>query len=357
MMIFIIAFVFALAATAILVWPVRYIARRFGFIDTPHIVERKLHNVPAPLLGGLAMFVVFFIGAYFFRDIWIPKIETRFIWLILASSIVLMLAGIIDDKKNLKPAWQTFFVALAAIIVILGGMSIRQITNPFGGIIELAGTVIPINLGFFTYNFLFIADIITFFWLAGMMFTTKLLDGLDGLVSSLTMVGAIVIALFTLFTKFYQPEVAILASLLAGCCAGFLLWNWHPAKIFLGEGGSLWTGFMLGVLGIISGSKIATTLLVLGVPAMDMLWVIIRRAFFNHTKITEGDRGHLHYRLMKSGLTQNQTVMLFNIMGGVFGIAGLYLSRMLKIYALLLVVVLTVIVGWATVYYFRENKK
>ena len=190
-----------------------------------------------------------------------------------------------------------------------------------------------------------------------MMFTTKLLDGLDGLVSSLTMVGAIVIALFTLFTKFYQPEVAILAALLAGCCAGFLLWNWHPAKIFLGEGGSLWTGFMLGVLGIISGSKIATTLLVLGVPAMDMLWVIIRRAFFNHTKITEGDRGHLHYRLMKSGLTQNQTVMLFNIMGGVFGIAGLYLSRMLKIYALLLVVVLTVIVGWATVYFFREKKK
>src|SRR3989344_1281918 len=194
-MIFITAFILSLSATAILVWPVRYIARRFGFIDAPHIFERKLHSVPTPLLGGLAMFIIFFIGAYIFRDVWMTKIEPRLLWLIFASSIVLCFAGIIDDKKNLKPVWQTFFVSLAAIIVIMGGLSVRQITNPFGGIIELAGTVIPINLGFFTYNFLFIADIITFLWLSSMMFTTKLLDGLDGLVSSLTMVGAIVIAL------------------------------------------------------------------------------------------------------------------------------------------------------------------
>ncbi len=354
-MIFIIASVFALALTAILVWPVRVLARHFGFIDEPYIIERKQHQEKTPLLGGVAMFVVFFIGVYAFRGMWMEKISPVSLWLVLVSSVVLMLAGLLDDKKNLSPAWQTFFVSLAAGIVIVGGLSVRQMTNPFGGIIELAGTPIPINLGFFTYKFLWLADIITFLWLSGMMLTTKLLDGLDGLVTSLTMVGAIVITLFTLFTKFYQPEVAILATLLAGACAGFLLWNWHPAKIFLGEGGSLWTGFMLGVLGIISGSKIATTLLVLGVPMLDMIWVIIRRTFYGHTKLTEGDRGHLHYRLIESGLTVNQTVILFNIIGGVFGILGLYLSQLLKIYALVLVVVLTTIVGWATVFYFRKK--
>lgn len=354
-MIFIAIFIFALFITALLVWPVRAIALRYRLVDLPASLDRKQHRETTPLLGGISMMVVFFLGAYFFRDFWIDKISPTALWLVFVASVVLMIGGWLDDKKSLAPKWQALFIALAALIVIMGGLSVRFITNPFGGIIDLVGQEIPINLGFFTYNFLFIADIITFLWLNGMMYTTKLLDGLDGLVTSLTMVGALVIALFTLFTKFYQPEVAVLASLLAGCCAGFLLWNWHPAKIFLGEGGSLWTGFMLGILGIISGSKIATTLLVVGVPVLDMIWVIVRRAWYRHTKITAGDRGHLHYRLLESGLTQNQTVMLFNIMGGVFGIAGLYLSQMLKIYALLLVIILTAVVGWATVYYFRRK--
>ena len=114
------------------------------------------------------------------------------------------------------------------------------------------------------------------------MYTTKFLDGLDGLVSGLSVIGGLIVAGLCLFTKFFQPEIATISLIFAGACAGFLIFNFYPAKIFLGEGGSLFCGFILGTLAIISGGKIATTLLILGIPILDLIWVILRRLIGEH---------------------------------------------------------------------------
>ncbi len=144
-----------------------------------------------------------------------------------------------DDKYNLAPQQQIIFPLLAIALLIFGGVGIERISNPFGGQIDLD-------------SFAFISQGLLIVWALGMMYTTKLLDGVDGLVSGVGAIGALVIFLFTLTTRYFQPDIALAAVLLLGSLSGFLIFNWHPAKIFLGEGGSLLIGYILGVLAIIS---------------------------------------------------------------------------------------------------------
>ena len=129
-----------------------------------------------------------------------------------------------------------------------------------------------------------------------MMYTTKLLDGVDGLVSGLGVIGGFVIFLFTATTNYFQPDIALASAIFGGASLGFLIFNWHPAKIFLGEGGSLLIGYILGVLAIISGGKIAIALLILGIPILDVLWTIIRRLLKKQNPFKFSDKLHLHHR-------------------------------------------------------------
>jgi UDP-GlcNAc:undecaprenyl-phosphate GlcNAc-1-phosphate transferase len=133
-----------------------------------------------------------------------------------------------------------------------------------------------------------------------MMFTTKFLDGLDGLVSGIVTIAAGVIFIVSIQPQWFDPNVALLSIVFAGTCLGFLVWNFNPAKIFLGEGGSLVTGFILGCLAIISKSKIAITLMVVGIPMIDVVRVMIMR-LRKGKPVYIGDREHLHYRLLESG--------------------------------------------------------
>jgi UDP-GlcNAc:undecaprenyl-phosphate GlcNAc-1-phosphate transferase len=176
------------------------------------------------------------------------------------------------------------------------------------------------------------------------MFTTKILDGLDGLVTGVIGIGAILIFFVANQGQLPQPEVAILAIILFGTCLGFLIWNWHPAKIFLGEGGSLLTGFLLGALAIISGSKIATTLLVMGVPMLDVIRVVIIRIRKGNS-IFVGDNEHLHFRLLVSGFNQRQAVLLLYAISFTFGMTTLFLQDSQKIIALLFLFVLMILAG------------
>ena len=183
----------------------------------------------------------------------------------------------------------------------------------------------------------------------GMMFTTKLLDGLDGLTSGIATIGAFIIFVLSLTDKTFQPDVALLAVVFAGACAGFLFLNAYPAKIFLGEGGSLWVGFMLGMLAIISGGKVATALLIMGIPILDVIWVIIRRLFFEHKSIGRGDSKHLHFRLLTAGLSHRQSVLLLWGFAGLFGLASLFLQTRGKVYSLVVLVLVMIILGlWST---------
>ncbi len=343
------AYFFTTFILAILVTPVVHIVmRRLGVIDRPKTAERKIHKKPVPLGGGWVIFISFFVSLgiavtsthIFGYDIAKKQLVGLFI-----GSLILMIGGMLDDKFNLKARYQLIFPIIAALTIIGFGVGPHQFTNPLGGGLDLSGYKISIDgLG----NWFVIADTIVFLWLMGMMFTTKFLDGLDGLVTGIVGIGAIIIYFLSRQPQWYQPEVAPTAIIFAGACLGFLVWNWHPAKIFLGQGGSLITGYILGVLAIISGGKVATTLLVMGIPALDVLRVIIMR-IKNKKSIFVGDDEHLHYRLIGSGLHHRQTVALFYTISLVFGVSALFLHSAYKLIAFMVLLVVMAVVGaWMT---------
>ena len=337
---FISAFFLSLFLTLV----VRKNAIRLGIVDEPG-GERKIHSKNVPLLGGTAIFFSFFIVLFFARaQILSGNLRINH-WLgLFAGACFLMLGGFLDDKYNLKAKQQIIWPILAALAVIAGGVGIEKITNPFGGFLFLDAWKIPVLAwaGKMHY-FVVISDLLIFAWLMGMMYTTKLLDGLDGLVTGVTAIGAIMIFLFTQTEKYFQPDIGIAALILAGACVGFLVFNWHPAKIFLGEGGSLLLGFILGVLAIISGGKIAIALLVMGLPILDVAWTIIRRMIAGQNPFKFSDKKHLHFRLLGLGLGQRKTVLIYYAFAAVFGLSALFLQSLGKLLALMALIIIMII--------------
>jgi len=320
--------------------------RKFGIIDKVSKEKRKIHKRPIALGGGLAIFFSFFLSvflAWIFGDNFYYDIVFRNLLGLFLGSLFLVVGGILDDKYVLKPKIQILFPVLAAMTIIFSGIGPHIISNPFGGVIHL--DFWQINFGNFG-KLVVLADVLVFFWLMGMMFTTKFLDGLDGLVSGIVFIGACVLFFFSLQTNWFQPDVALLSIILAAAVLGFLVWNWFPAKIFLGEGGSLLTGFLLGTLAIISGSKIAITLLVMAIPILDVARVIWARFKKGHP-IYLGDREHLHFRLLDTGLSQKQAVLLFYAISLLFGLSALFLQSSQKFLALILLfVIMILLVIW-----------
>ncbi len=345
---FLLTFVISFFLTAL----VKDVMARLGVVDKPKAKSRKIHKKKIPLGGGLAIFLSFFIVSgyllcysdFMARDITGTQMLGLFI-----GGLFLMIGGFLDDKYSLCARAQIIFPILAALSIIVFGIGPRVITNPLGGTITLDYKLAVIGLG----NWIIVADILVFFWLLGVMFTTKFLDGLDGLVAGVVSIGALIIFFLSLQSQWYQPEVAMLAIVFSAACLGFLVWNWHPAKIFLGEGGSLFTGFMLGSLAIISGGKIAITLLVIGIPMLDVARVMIRRMQKNKP-IYLGDQEHLHFKLLESGLTQKQAVLLMYSISFLFGFTALFLQSSQKLIALVFLLALMLLLGvWFS---FRDKK-
>lgn len=304
---------------------VKRAAKSSDVLDRPDAI-RHLHKRPVPLLGGVALFVSWWsVVAYlvFFNPLFgIERIKDKLVAAFFASLIILIV-GIADDIKGIPAKLRLFLTAASIVIAILLGVGIDKVTNPLGGVIYLST---------------FLGNVLVFFWLLLIMYTTKITDGLDGLSTGIVAIGSLMIYFMTRSGKFYQPNVALLALIFAAVCFGFLIFNFHPASIFLGEGGSLFIGFLLGVLAIISGGKIATALLVISVPALDVARVVYRR-FKAGQPIFEGDRRHLHYQLVDSGLKQSTVVLLFYLLAAIFGGLGLLLQSGQKIFVLALIVV------------------
>lgn len=311
---------------------IRKVALTRNIVDEPGL-ERKVHTEGVPLLGGVGIFLAFFLVLFFFRERVFVYDLAIFNWFgVFAGSLVLIVGGYLDDRYNLPPLKQILFPALAAICVILGGVEVSKMTNPISGDYIYLSSLVS---GFFI-----------FLWLMGSMYTTKLLDGLDGLVSGVVGIGAIVIFIFTNISKYYQPDIGLVSLILAGACAGFLVLNWHPAKIFLGEGGSLFLGFMIGVLAIISGGKVAIALLVMGIPIIDTAWTITRRLLKGGNPLLLADRLHLHHLLNDSGLGVRKTVLLYYLVATLFGVVALFLQswgKLLLLLALLIIMITCVI--------------
>jgi len=296
-------------------------------------------------MGGVAIFLSFFIillvAKYFSLLPGLVPSNKNLIGMIIAASF-LMIGGFLDDKYQLSPLQQFIWPVLACLSIIISGIGITFMNNPFGsGYLYFDTIKIEIlRLDGIPYYFTPFSDALTFLWLLLLMYSTKLLDGLDGLVSGVTVIGALSITALCLFTQFYQPDIATMSLILAGAFLGFLVFNFHPAKIFLGEGGSLLAGFFLGVLAIISGSKFATTFLILGLAVLDLISVVFQRFFEKRYSLFNSDKKHLHFRLLEAGFSHRLAVIFYWSIALIFGAIALFLRTQGKVIALLILIVL-----------------
>jgi UDP-GlcNAc:undecaprenyl-phosphate GlcNAc-1-phosphate transferase len=317
---FALAFLISFVATFL----VSRIAVRKKILDMPDN-DRKLHKTPTPTLGGIAIYSSFFlvtlaIGVFagYLLNGNIPFRALLGIW---AGGAILMIGGYLDDRYNLPPAYSILFPTLASICVVTSGIQVVSLHHPLTNEIIFLTPVI--------------SGIAVFLWTMTMTYTTKLLDGMDGLVTGLSAIAAIILFGISLGPEVQQPQTALLAITFAGALLGFLILNFYPAKIFLGEGGSTLAGFMLAVLAVVSGGKIATALLVMGIPLLDMAWVVVQRLFSGKSPFS-GDRKHLHFRLTEIGFSVPQAVLFLYSLAGIFGMSALFLQSRGKMVALII---------------------
>ncbi len=313
-LVFTIAFLIALAVTPI----AARLAARTGAVDQP--AARRIHTQPTPRWGGLPLFIAFFaaVGVSLVYPRSDPNEAVRLLGLFLGG-VVMFAIGTADDHHELKPLPQLCAQFLAASLAIGSGVLIREIPNPLGGLL--------------TFEMWF-AILFTLFWLVGMMNTINWLDGVDGLAAGIVAIAGLV--LFAHTFRLGQDSIALLALALVGSALGFLIFNFHPAKIFMGSAGAGVLGFALGVLSIIGGAKVATALLVLGIPILDVAWQIVSRVRAGRSPFV-ADRGHLHHRLLDAGLSARTIVVLYYAFTAFFGALALLLpSGLYKLIALVI---------------------
>ncbi|MCY3836347.1 MAG: MraY family glycosyltransferase [Anaerolineaceae bacterium] len=291
-------------------------------------------------LGGLSIFLGFVVAALLAQLLPIPRHDPleiiRFIGLLLGA-IFIFAVGIIDDLMDLSPL--TLYVAqlIAAGIAILFLIFIEFVNNPFTGNQTDA----------FPW---WVTVVVSLFWLGTMMNTVNFLDGLDGLAAGVALIASILLFANSAFVLYPpQTSVSLLPLALMGACAGFLLYNFQPARVIMG-GSAYLLGYLLGTLSIIGGAKMATILLVMGLPLMDLAWQAVNRVTQGRNPLF-GDRGHLHYRLLDSGwFSERQIVLAYYAFAAIFGSLTLFIeSRFYKFIALSLMAALIALGFWLVV--------
>lgn len=323
---------------------------KFGLIDTPD-GQRKKHLRTTPLGGGLAIFLAFWVVVGYvatYTHIFGRNLNPHSLWGVFFGSLLLLIVGLLDDKYKLGARVRLLFVCLAVLFAMVGGVGLDKITNPMGGVLSLDKWQINTELG----TIFVVADLIVFLWIMGMTYTVKILDGLDGLATGIAIIGALVIYAVASGERWHQPDMALLALIFVSVSLGFLVYNFSPAKIFLGESGSLFLGFILGILAVISGGKIATALLVMAVPVLDLVRVILIRKKRGQP-IFQGDREHLHFWLQDQGIGQRKIVLTSYLVAGLFGFSTLFLQSSGKLLVLIFIVLIMGVVAT----YISKTKK
>lgn len=300
-------FLVALLATLLATPLAKCIAQHLGAIDKPD--ERRINKVPIPRMGGIgialglvAAVAVQVAGTKLlgWPTVFVPHMQLQGVdyKLLTAAVVIVFLTGAIDDVRNLKPRQKLLGQILAACVAAASGLVIGNVANPF------TAELIPI--GWLAYP-------ITVVYLVAFTNVINLIDGLDGLAAGITAISCA--AMFYLSYEAHQIDAAVLACILAGCCLGFLRYNFNPASIFMGDCGSNMLGFLLGVIALLGVNRVAaaTTLIVplviAGVPIIDTFAAIVRRRR-GHTAISQADTGHIQHRLIKQGFDQKQAALM-----------------------------------------------
>jgi UDP-GlcNAc:undecaprenyl-phosphate GlcNAc-1-phosphate transferase len=321
-MIAISAFLLSVALTFL----IRSFFLKLNILDFPDS-DRKKHQNPVPFGGGIPIILTSLIF------IWLIEIKTSFFTsgLITRSqltgltlaSFVIAIIGFIDDKYQLSPKFSVLGPLIASIVAVFSGFSVAKITNPFGGAL-----IIDQGLSF----------LIVFIWLLLLMFSMKFLDGVDGLSSGTASVATLFIFLLATSQKFFQPDVALMSLIIFGACLGFFTVHISKFKIYLGEIGSVWLGFILAILSIISGSKLMTILLVMALPVIDAIFVTLRRLRLGKS-IFKGDRLHLHHLLIDAGWSKYAVLGLYLATASVLGLSSLILNSWQKLLLFFIVII------------------
>ncbi len=312
--------VIALCASLILTPIMIVAARYFGVVDVPG--GRRIHSRITPRLGGVAILLAFFVSLWLFLPEIAPNFKDKQLLGFMAASTLLLVIGIADDKWGVPAIWQFLSQVVAGVTLVLVGMGIEEVTSPFGGKLDLHVWDISIALGGVPHFLALPADLITVAWVVLVINAVNWIDGLDGLAGGVGLISAITLALLSLSATVDQPHVATLAMILAGAIAGFLVYNFNPAKIFLGTVGSTFIGFSIATLAIISGGKIATAVLVLGFPILDALSLVIRRSLTGQAAWQPGT-DHLHHLLLARGWSVRRTVLSIYLLCASFGALAL----------------------------------
>jgi UDP-GlcNAc:undecaprenyl-phosphate/decaprenyl-phosphate GlcNAc-1-phosphate transferase len=301
---------------------------KWGLLDKPQ--KYGLKRAPIPYSGGLIMFVVFVAGLFLFMDF------DKHLTGVLIAVIMIVGVSFIDDRKGLSPLIRLGVQVLAGLTLILSGIGITSVTNPFGGVFFLDGWEVPITFNDQIYHLTLLADVFTILWVVALMNVVNWLDGLPGLVSGVSLIGSVVIFMLSIRPDFHyidQTDVSMLAIMLGGICLAFWLFDFSPPKILMGDTGTMFLGFMLAVLSIFSGGKIATALLIMGFPILDAAWVILRRLWEKKSPF-KGDLRHFHHRLLGVGFTERQAICFIYVLSAVFGGVALFSGSKQKLIAL-----------------------
>lgn len=318
---------------------VKKVATHVNALDIPN--ERKVHKKPMPRLGGLAIYFAFLFGYMLFGQISVQMIS------VLIGSFIIVLTGMVDDIKPVDAKVKFLFQLLASMVVVFYGQILLKDISAFG---------IYINFGIFAYP-------ITLLFILGCVNCMNFIDGLDGLAGGISSIFFITVGIIT----FIKGEFGLsfeLTFLLLGATLGFLLHNFYPASIFMGDSGALFLGFIIAIITLLGFknvmmSSIVVPLLILAIPILDTLFAIIRRKLKGQS-VSVPDKFHVHHQLLSRNCSQRKTVLIIYLINILFSMASIFYilnNRELGyiIYGILVIIVVTFI--FKTNIIFEQKKK
>lgn len=310
--------------TSILITPlVKNLAFKIGATDKPN--QRKVHEKIMPRLGGLAIYISFIIGFLILGP------DKPYAIPILIGGTVIIITGILDDMMELSAKIKFGGQLIAALIVVFfGGIQLEFIKLPFGG---------ELNFGFLDIP-------ITILWIVGITNAINLIDGLDGLAAGVSSIALLTIS--GMAVSMGDGFVSVLGGILLASTLGFLVYNFHPAKIFMGDTGALFLGFMISVLSLLGFKGVTVVsliipIIILGVPISDTFFAIIRR-IVHKQPISAPDKSHLHHCLLRLGFTHKQTVLIIYAIAAFFALAAVIFSQAKIWGAIVLVAVILILI-------------
>lgn len=321
--------VLALVLSLVLVPFVAKLAIKIGAVDKPN--ARKVHTKLMPRMGGLAIYLSFFAVLFLSHNVTQEHIG------LFAGGTVLIIVGIIDDMKDMPAKVKLVGQIIAACIVVASGVRVEFMTN------FILGGILP--LYFFSAPF-------TVIWIVAIVNAVNLIDGLDGLAAGTSIIAATTIAISGYVTG--QIEMASMALILIGATLGFLKYNFHPAKIFMGDTGSMFLGYNLAVLAVMGFTKsftllsLVTPILVLAIPILDTLFAIVRRKM-NNKPIFKPDKNHLHHCLLHYGFSHRNTVLIIYAVSAVLALCGLTMTYLNPTQGIGLLVIISVVIIYGAI--------